>query len=288
MIYRISYLSDGLLVIGYLAIPNHVLSNASDITNHLRTYFASSRCNAEELACIRSNTALPNHAEHSGHEQLPILIYCRGGIGQVGKVKLDWLEQFVQSGHLVFAPAYRGNEGSEGRDEFGGADRHDVIAAYGWLCALPIVHRERVTLMGFSRGAINATLAAIQLQSVNKLILWSGVADLAKIYDERVDLRRMLKRVIGGSPAKYPEAYRSRSPIHLASQISCPVLVMHGTRDELVNVSHGLSMVERLREQQIHCTLHLYEGYMHHWPGTMQIAAVERMFAWIDDDMPAD
>jgi acetyl esterase/lipase len=56
---------------------------------------------------------------------------------------------------------------------------------------------------------------------------------------------------------------------------------MHGTRDELVSVSHGLSMVARLRELQIHSTLHLYEGYMHHWPEIMHIAAVERMFDYI-------
>ena len=35
------------------------------------------------------------------------------------------------------------------------------------------------------------------------MILWSGVSDLAQTYEERIDLRRMMKRVIGGTPSSF-------------------------------------------------------------------------------------
>lgn len=43
----------------------------------------------------------------------PVLIYCRGGLGNYGGVNTAWLEQFVNKGYIVFAPSYRGNEGAK-------------------------------------------------------------------------------------------------------------------------------------------------------------------------------
>src|SRR5690606_9642680 len=131
----------------------------------------------------------------------PALIYCRGGIGSVGRVRARWVDAFASRGYVCFAPCYRGNEGGEGRDEFGGVEREDVHAAVRLLQALPFIDRSRISLFGFSRGSINATQTAVAMpDAVHSLVLWGGVADLARTYEERVDLRRMLKRVIGGSP----------------------------------------------------------------------------------------
>ena len=47
-----------------------------------------------------------------------IVIYLRGGKGQVGRVRAARLMQFANEYTLVIGPYYRGNNGSEGRDEF--------------------------------------------------------------------------------------------------------------------------------------------------------------------------
>jgi dipeptidyl aminopeptidase/acylaminoacyl peptidase len=112
-------------------------------------------------------------------------------------------------------------------------------------------------------------------------VLWSGVADLARTYEERVDLRRTLKRILGGSPAKRPEAYRGRSPLFHVERLACPVLVIHGTRDEQVPVEHGLTIYRELRERGAAVDLHLYEGCGHLLPYLVHEAAVDRMFDWI-------
>ena len=80
-----------------------------------------------------------------------------------GGVNTVWLEQFVHKGYIVFAPSYRGNEGGEGRDEYGGKDVEDVHAAYRLVQRLPFVDPTRISLMGFSRGAINAVHTATDL-----------------------------------------------------------------------------------------------------------------------------
>lgn len=222
--------------------------------------------------------------------RLPAVVYCRGGIGNFGKVRLHWVEAIARQGFVVLAPCYRGCEGGEGRDEFGGGDREDVHAAYRILRRLPFVHPDRVSLLGFSRGAINAALTAAETGTAHRLVLWGGVADLARTYEERVDLRRTLKRIVGGSPAKRPEAYRDRSPLLLAERLRCPVLLMHGTEDAQVSFAHSRLMSDRFQALSRPADMHVYEGYGHLLPYAVHEAAVERMCAWLHGDVgaPAD
>lgn len=276
MIFKITYLSGGNKVKGYLCLPEGFDISLIDLDSWITAFYENPSLQAERTAesLVRSNLSILLR-------QWPVLIYCRGGMGKIGSVKTSWLEQFARYDTVVFAPCYRGNEGGEGRDEFGGADQEDVFSAYRLLQSLPFVESTQISVMGFSRGSINATQTATQMPDVHRLIIWSGVSDLAKTYEERITLRRMLKRVLGGTPARQPEAFASRSPIVLASRIHCPVLIIHGTRDEQVDYSHGSKMYERLMELGLPAELHTYLNYGHHFPGDIHLEAVNRMFEWI-------
>jgi dipeptidyl aminopeptidase/acylaminoacyl peptidase len=280
MIYHVTYLSNGLKVKGYLGIPNNLKLSISELEHTISGLYHSTDLPVTELV-----SSINRDRKDIRLSQFPALLYCRGGIGKVGKVKMDWIEQFTSFGYIVFAPSYRGNEGGEGRDEFGGAENEDVIAAFHLLRSFPFVNSKRISIMGFSRGAINATKTAVEIAQIHKLILWGGVSDLAQTYEERIDLRRMLKRVIGGSPNKIPDAYRLRSPIQIAEHIQCPVLIMHGTEDIQVDFSHGLNMYRKLKELGADATMHCFEGYGHHLPPSIHIAALTQMFDWIGKDL---
>lgn len=281
MIYHIDYVSEGLHVMGYLGLPPqlprsvaHEMSKAFNVIHGVTI--------TGTLACSLNLDPVSHEPPKPVIEpKLPLVLYCRGGIGRVGAVRLKWVEEFAAQGYAVFAPAYRGNEGSEGRDEFGGADTMDVISAIEWLSSISWIDNRRIHLLGFSRGAINAAVAAALSPHVSKMILWSGVSDLAQTYEERIDLRRMMKRVIGGTPAKVPEQYLLRSPIHYADRIRCPVLLVHGTRDEQVLVEHSYRMLDKLQEQGHQPEAHLYEGLGHHFPSPQHAAAINRMFDWL-------
>jgi dipeptidyl aminopeptidase/acylaminoacyl peptidase len=213
--------------------------------------------------------------------ELPALLYCRGGIKGVGRVRPERISQMASFGYVVLAPHYRGNEGGEGRDEFGGADRHDVFAAYELLRAMPGVDRERISVYGFSRGGIMALLAAIECPGLRSAVVWGGVSDLFLTYEERVDLRRMLRRVVG-HPRKQPEAYRWRSPVYRAAEIACPVLIIHGAEDQNVGVAHALRLADALRRYGKPCELWLVEGASHLFQGERMETYTRRMFAWLD------
>ncbi|WP_019422127.1 alpha/beta hydrolase family protein [Paenibacillus sp. OSY-SE] len=279
MIYHITYLSDGLRVKGYLSLPYGHERPASEIQSNIERFYGEGNLPVTEIAHPL------NRANQDLHEQQwPVLIYCRGGMGKFGRVKSDWLEQFSQFGHLVFAPTYRGNEGGEGRDEFGGAEQEDVRSAYRLLQSLSFVDPSRISVMGFSRGAINAAQTAVGMPDIHRLILWSGVSDLAQTYEERMELRRMLKRVIGGNPVKKRESYIARSPLYMAEDISCPILLIHGTEDAQVDFSHGLQMFKKLQQDGADVDMHTFDGYGHLFPPDIHQQSVKRMFAWISRD----
>jgi dipeptidyl aminopeptidase/acylaminoacyl peptidase len=241
LLYRLTYVSEGYKVKGYLAVPE-------------------------------SGTPSPG------------LIFCRGGIRKVGMVRKRRIMSMALRGYAVFAPFYRGNEGGEGREDFGGEDRFDVFHAITLVQSLPEVEPGPIPLIGFSRGAIMALLAARLCEGVGPVVVWGGVSDLFETYEERVDLRRMLKRVVG-NPRKQPEAYESRSPVCWIEEIKAPVLIVHGTLDAQVSVTHARKLAEGLEAAGKDYAMELYEGLGHRFPREADEKALDSVFAWISQKL---
>ncbi|MGD8190807.1 alpha/beta hydrolase family protein [Brevibacillus ginsengisoli] len=225
---------------------------------------------------VKAMLAIPR-----GSGPFPALLYCRGGMRQIGRVRKERIAQLASFGYIVLAPHYRGNEGGEGRDEFGGEDRQDVYSAYDILKDMPLVIPERISLYGFSRGGIMAMLAAIEREGFYAAIVWSGVVDLLLTFEERQDMRRMLKRVVG-HPEKQREAYLARSPIYRVDEVDCPVLIIHGTEDQNVGVEHARRLAQALEVHQKPYEIWLAEGASHLFD-SMEIKEYTcRMFDWLD------
>lgn len=240
LLYRLTYISEGLRVKGYLAVPEAT----------------------------------------SASECFPGLIYCRGGIRKVGMVRKRRILSMAKRGYAVFAPFYRGNEGGEGREDFGGEDRYDVLHAITLVQSLPEVMPGKVPLIGFSRGALMAMLAARQCDQAGPVVVWGGVSDLLDTYEERVDLRRMLKRVVG-HPRKQIDSYKDRSPVYWLQELNVPILIVHGTADTQVSVSHARKLAEGLELAGKDYAMELYEGLEHRFPRDADEKALDAVFEWI-------
>jgi dipeptidyl aminopeptidase/acylaminoacyl peptidase len=217
----------------------------------------------------------------AGDLPLPAVIYCRGGIRRVGMVRKRRILSLAQRGYVVFAPFYRGNEGGEGREDFGGEDRYDLYHALTLVRSLDEVIPGPIPLIGFSRGAIMAMLAAAHCPDVGPVVVWGGVSDLWDTYEQRVDLRRMLKRVVG-HPQKQADAYLQRSPAHWVHRIHTPVLIIHGTMDMQVDVNHARKLAGALEQAGKDYSIELYEGRGHRFAREEDERALDRVFAWID------
>lgn len=237
LLYVLTYISQGLMVKGWLAVPE-------------------------------------------AKTPAPAVIYCRGGIRKVGMVRKRRILSMAKRGFVVFAPFYRGNEGGEGREDFGGEDRFDVCHAIDMVQQLPEVKPGKVPLIGFSRGALMAMRAAQECSQAGPVVVWGGVSDLFDTYEERVDLRRMLKRVVG-HPRKDREQYEERSPVYWAEQIRVPVLIVHGTADEQVSSSHARKLAHALEQAGKSYAMELYDGLGHRFPREEDERAMDSIFEWL-------
>lgn len=195
--------------------------------------------------------------------RFPTMVYCRGGIGRVGMVTLSRILPAVLRGFAVIAPFYRGTKGAEGRDEFGGDDRHDVYTALKLLRSFEEASPAPTIVVGFSRGSINALLTARDCpDDVGGAVVWCGVSDLLLTYEERVDLRRMLKRVVG-HPVKNRDEYEARSPMMWIDRVKVPVFIIHSNLDENVSLRHAVQLAKVMEDKGLPYELKIYDGQPH-------------------------
>lgn len=209
-------------------------------------------------------------------------LYLRGGIKNVGMVRPGRIVQFASQGFVVFAPYYRGNQGGEGNEDFAGDDREDAFAAFRLLQNHELVNDRRVHIFGFSRGGIMGILTAIEMGSAAaSFASWGGVSDMALTYRERKDLRRMMKRVIGGTPEKVPEAYGRRTPFDKVGSIEAPVLLIHGEKDENVSIEHARHLEQELINQKKSVETWYFNQFTHYFPPQENRRIVRDLAQWM-------
>lgn len=205
-------------------------------------------------------------------------LYLRGGIQNVGMVRAPRIAQFAAQGFIVFAPYYRGNRGGEGKDEFAGEDRFDAVNG---VDVLKQFCHDRVHVFGFSRGGMMALWTAILRDDITSVVTWAGVSDATATYWERMDMRRMMKRVIGGTPNRVPEAYDARTPLFEVEQITAPVLIIHGLQDANVDIEHARQLEFYLAEENKIVETWYYEKLTHFFPPEVNRQVVRKLGIWL-------
>lgn len=206
------------------------------------------------------------------------ILYLRGGIQSIGMVRPARIAQFAAQGFVVFAPYYRGNRGGEGRDEFAGADRWDAVNA---VDILKKYSNGKVHLLAFSRGGIMALWTAILRQDITSLVTWAGVTDTVLTYKERPDMRRMMKRLYGGTPNTALTEYEERNPLLRIEESSAPVLIIHGLQDENVYPAQAYLLEEALKlNGQTHETWY-FPDYTHFFPPAANRKTVKAVCQWM-------
>ncbi|MDP4086763.1 MAG: prolyl oligopeptidase family serine peptidase [Bacillota bacterium] len=206
-------------------------------------------------------------------------LYLRGGIKNVGKVRPSRIAQFAQEGFVVFAPFYRGNQGGEGHEDFAGNDRMDAFSAFLLLKSMP--NLKNIHIFGFSRGGVMALFTGIEFHEAASVVTWGGVSDMTLTYMERNDLRRMMKRVIGGTPGKVPEQYKARTPLYELEKLAVPVLIIHGAHDQNVSVEHSYRLERRLKSLHKRVESWYFEEYTHYFPPKINRKIVQDLTKWM-------
>ncbi|MDX2110374.1 MAG: alpha/beta hydrolase [Verrucomicrobiota bacterium] len=147
------------------------------------------------------------------------LIYCHGNGEDLGSVA-PMLTDFVRRGWSVIAIDYPGYGHSQGSASEKGCYQA-IDAAYLYLTTLRGVSPAAIIPYGRSVGSGPATYLA-ETQPVGGLILESAFTSTFRV---------ML-------PVN-PLPWDKFDNLKRASHIACPVLIMHGKRDEVIPFAHG-------------------------------------------------
>ncbi|KAF5449463.1 hypothetical protein F2P56_029904 [Juglans regia] len=194
------------------------------------------------------------------------VLYSHGNAADLGQMYHIFTELSLHLGVNLMGYDYSGYGQSSGKaseqDTYA-----DVEAAYKCLEETYGVKEEDIILYGQSVGSGPTLELAIRLPRLRAVILHSPIlSGLRVMYP--------VKRTF------WFDIYKNIDKIPL---VNCPVLVIHGTEDEVVDFSHGKQLWELCKEKYEplwlkggnHCNLELYPEYLKHL--RKFITAVEKL-----------
>jgi dipeptidyl aminopeptidase/acylaminoacyl peptidase len=223
----ITYMSDGLKIKGYLAVPKH----------------------GTNLPCIIYN--------RGGNKEF-------GALTDKGAAKV--LGQLASWGYVVIASQYRGNAGGEGTEEFGGADVNDVLNLLAVLEKTPQADVSRVGMYGWSRGGMMTYLALTKTDRLSAVVIGGGITDLFEGAKQRPEMEtNVYSRLIPDYAKNRDAELTSRSAVFWPEKLhkKTPLLLLHGSADWRVNPAQSLQMANKLYETKHPFRFVFFEGGDH-------------------------
>jgi len=226
---RIQYLSDGLKVVGFLVKPR----------------------------------------DPEGR-RYPVIIYNRGGLRDIGKIDVPNILDFYElaaNGFVVLASQYRGNDGGEGLEQFGGADVGDVVTLVSLASSLPYADPKNIFFYGLSRGGMMTFLALARGVAVNAAAVVGGIYDLQGLMEptkQRMPgVANRVMKLIPDYSSRGAAALAERSVMQWPEKLAVPLLMIHGADDEEVPVSQALAFATRLSSLRKEYELIVYAKEIH-------------------------
>jgi len=224
--FSITYLSDGLKVKGYLATPK--------------------------------NKGI-----------YPAIIYNRGGnreFGKLGDGQIIRMLGIISSwGYVCIASQYRGNDGGEGREEFGGKDVNDILNLIPCLNFIPKADTSRIGMFGWSRGGMMTYRALTKTCQIKAAVIGSGMANALTNTTKRPEMDSVFSQLVPGFFENRDSALRSRSAVYWADQIckTTPLFLLAGSADWRVSPDEALEMVNVLYKSKHPLRFEFLEGGQH-------------------------
>jgi fermentation-respiration switch protein FrsA (DUF1100 family) len=156
------------------------------------------------------------------------ILFSHGNAEDLGTLR-PTLEELRTLGFSVFAYDYRGYGTSAGTSSEETAYQ-DVDAAYDYLTRIEKLPPERIVALGRSLGG------AIAIDLASRKPLGGLIVESSFVSAYRVLTRFPI----------YPfDKFKSLSKI---GSVHCPVLVIHGTSDEVISFWHGVKLFETANE----------------------------------------
>ncbi|MBS0357904.1 MAG: alpha/beta fold hydrolase [Proteobacteria bacterium] len=202
----------------------------------------------------------------AANPHLPTLIYFHGNAGSFAD-RIDRIRSYLNQGFGVLLLSYRGYAGNPGEPSEKGLYQ-DARAAIKFLLEQQKIPARCIVLFGESLGTGIAVQMATEY-SVGAVVLqtpYTSFENLGKFHYRYFPSRWLLK-----------DRYNSLSKI---KQVNSPLLVLHGTNDDLVPLSEGKKLFQAANEPK---EMKIYPGANHNGIFTQKMA--QDVIAFIHADV---
>lgn len=204
----------------------------------------------------------------AGEQKLPLVLFNHDGISGISREHRLSSIRLAKAGFVVFSPSYRGEDGSQGIIEIAKGEVDDVLNATTILRKHPRVQADNVAFAGASHGALVSVLAAARDQEVKAVVAAYGVMDIYKWY---AYLKRVGKlgrdeitiRTYGPGPEKRPQSFAIRNAISAVPKLSCPLLILQGSLDDIVPEEQAHIMTRAMKGANKEVEVKIYPDALH-------------------------
>lgn len=208
-------------------------------------------------------------AEPKSPGKYPCIIYNRGGIGSFSAFNIPLAQRILGEmaswGYVVITTQLRGNDGSEGVEDFGGEDLNDILNLIPLLDKVQNADTSRIGMYGRSTGGMKTYLAMAKTNRIKAAVIIGSFSDFKLSLDARPALDSTYAAVIPGYIENREELLEQRSMIYWAEKMNktTPILLMHGSEDKRVLPEESFMAAKALYESGHPFRFVFFEGDDH-------------------------
>lgn len=199
----------------------------------------------------------------------PCIIWNRGGVKEYGALSLirvsAMLGKLASKGYVVIATQYRGNGGSEGQEEYGGAEINDVLNLFNVLDELPTADTSKIGMFGGSRGGMMTYIALTKTDRIKTAAVLAAPSDEKQSITDRPSMENSFFELVPNYEQNKEIELNKRSAVKWVDKFpkNVPILIIHGNADWRVKSSQSLKLALKLDEARIPYRLVIFEGADH-------------------------
>lgn len=224
----ITYLSDGLKIKGFVAVPNTGKTHPVIIYNR------------------------------GGNREF----------GAIDEFELFFMAKFANWGYVVIGSQYRGCCGGEGKDELGGADVSDVLNLIPALSQIAEADRDRIGMWGWSRGGMMTFMAITRTDKIRAVVVGAPAINQFATFkrkDAEGMEKEVFEVLIPNYKQNKAAELKKRSPLFWTEKIpkNVPILFFQGSSDWRVPADDTFTFIEKLFKQKHPVKLIFYPGADH-------------------------
>jgi dipeptidyl-peptidase-4 len=224
-------------------------------------------------------------------KKYPVLVYVYNGPhvqlinnGYLSGASL-WMNYFAEKDFLVFTLDGRGSA-SRGKNfeqaihrQLGTVEMEDQMAGVEWLRSQPYVDETKMAIHGWSFGGFMTTSMMLRQPGVFKCGVAGGPVLDWTLYEVMYTERYM------DTPAENPEGYKNNNMSEYVKNLSGPLLMIHGTDDNVVVMQHNMRFLSTCITNLIPIDFFAYPGHEHNVRGKDRVHLMHKVLDYVEHEV---